>query len=128
MNQEFMDACRWLIEQGMVEVSQPSRTYGRNPKYLNPPFLMLFLCAEDRGHKFMSIVTLCRGELSATNAAYNICCISFRDFGILVLTKEIMKTLIFIMLEFEFSFKMLLKQGSSFSEILMILPWPTNSG
>lgn len=63
MNQDFNEAHRWLVSEGMIEVTQPSRTYGRNIEYSYPPFLMPFLYAEDRGHKYMSLVTLCQEEV-----------------------------------------------------------------
>ena len=63
MNQDFTNAYRWLINEGMVEVTRPNKTYVRNPEHSYPPFLMPFLCVEDHGHEYMSSVTLCRGEV-----------------------------------------------------------------
>ena len=45
-----------------ITVTIPSKIYGRNPQYPNPPFLMTFIYAKNRGHKYMYSITFYRGE------------------------------------------------------------------
>lgn len=62
MTQECSTSHRWLIDNIFIIVTRPTTIYGQNPKYPHPPFLMPFIYAKDKGHKYISSITLCRGE------------------------------------------------------------------